>query len=112
MEVTFEESRRHWGLETQRPWSDLAIARTTPAWLGLFSLSCLRASGLTAGTVLRPRSTAWYLKAEAIFSDVWASVRRVIWASKYFSISGAPGDPVLFPRRDWEAVLDQLAAAA
>jgi hypothetical protein len=31
VEVTFEESRRHLGLETQRQWSDLAIARTTPA---------------------------------------------------------------------------------
>ena len=34
-EVTFEESRRHLGVETQRQWSDLAIARTTPVLLGL-----------------------------------------------------------------------------
>jgi hypothetical protein len=38
VEVTFEESRRHLGVETQRQWSDLAILRTTPALLGLFSL--------------------------------------------------------------------------
>jgi hypothetical protein len=37
IEVTFEEARRHLGLETQRQWSDKAIARTTPALLGLFS---------------------------------------------------------------------------
>ena len=30
MEVTFEESRAHLGIETLRQWSDLAIARTTP----------------------------------------------------------------------------------
>jgi hypothetical protein len=36
VEVTFEEGRRHLGLETQRQGSDKAIARTTPALLGLF----------------------------------------------------------------------------
>jgi hypothetical protein len=30
VEVTFEEARRHLGLESQRQWSDRAIARTTP----------------------------------------------------------------------------------
>ena len=34
MEVTCEEARAHMGMETQRPWSDLAIARTTPVLLG------------------------------------------------------------------------------
>ena len=37
LEVTFQEVRTHLGVETQRQWSDLAIARTTPALLGLFS---------------------------------------------------------------------------
>ena len=31
VEVTFAEARRHLGVETQRQWSDAAIARTTPA---------------------------------------------------------------------------------
>ena len=43
MEVTFHEGRTHLGMETQRQWSDLAIARTTPALLGLFSLVTLLA---------------------------------------------------------------------
>ena len=30
MEGTFEEARAHLGLETQRQWSDVAIARTPP----------------------------------------------------------------------------------
>ncbi len=38
IEVTFHEVRAHLGVETQRQWSDLAIVRTTPALLGLFSL--------------------------------------------------------------------------
>jgi hypothetical protein len=41
VEVTFEEARAHLGLETQRQWSDLAIARTTPVLLGLFSVVTL-----------------------------------------------------------------------
>jgi hypothetical protein len=40
-EVTFEEARRHLGVETQRQWSDRAVARTTPALLGLYSLVTL-----------------------------------------------------------------------
>ena len=31
MEVTFAEVRRHLGVETQRQWSDKAVARTTPS---------------------------------------------------------------------------------
>lgn len=34
VEVTFEEVRRHLGVETQRQWSDRAIARTTPVLMG------------------------------------------------------------------------------
>jgi hypothetical protein len=41
LEVTFHEVRAHLGVETQRQWSDLAILRTTPALLGLFSLVTL-----------------------------------------------------------------------
>src|SRR6266566_8788071 len=38
LEVTFEESRAHLGLETQRQWSDPAIERSTPLLFGLYSL--------------------------------------------------------------------------
>ena len=34
VEVTFAETRAHLGVESQRQWSDKAIARTTPALLG------------------------------------------------------------------------------
>jgi hypothetical protein len=45
LEVTFQQMRRHLGFETQRQWSDLAIRRTTPALLGMFSLVTLFAHG-------------------------------------------------------------------
>ena len=57
-ETTFEEARRHLGVETQRQWSDLAILRTTPALLGLFSLVTLWATG-------SQRNAASYLNASA-----------------------------------------------
>ncbi|NTU79257.1 MAG: transposase [Chloroflexales bacterium] len=49
LEVTFEEAQAHLGIETQRQWSDLAILRTTPALLGLFSLVTLFAHHLLHG---------------------------------------------------------------
>jgi len=46
LEVTFEESKAHLGIETQRQWNDLAIARTTPSLYGLFSVVTLMADAL------------------------------------------------------------------
>jgi hypothetical protein len=56
IETTFQEVREHLGVETQRQWSDLAILRTTPALLGLYSLVTVWAHGLTqkSSTVVRP----------------------------------------------------------
>jgi hypothetical protein len=43
VEVPVHEVRAHLGVETQRQWSQRAIARTTPALLGLFSFVTLLA---------------------------------------------------------------------
>src|SRR3954454_447030 len=58
-ETTFEEARRHLGVETQRQWSDLAILRTTPALLGLISLVTLWATQLEAAQRLLPECVRW-----------------------------------------------------
>ncbi len=113
VEVTFEETRRHLGMETQRQWSDLAIARTTPALFALFSLVCLMALRLVAmGHALPIRVTAWYRKSEATFSDVLALVSRVLWAEKYFTNSIDQPEPYVLQPEDWEVLLDQLASTA
>lgn len=65
VEVTIEETRRHMGIETQRQWSDLAIARTTPVLMGLFSLVCLMACRLLENGNLPVRHTAWYNRYSA-----------------------------------------------
>ncbi len=74
METTFQEVRTHLGVETQRQWSDLAILRTTPALLGLFSLVAVWADELarTPASAVRPRTAAWYDKREPTFSDAIA----------------------------------------
>src|SRR5215213_7325921 len=82
-EVTFEEARRHLGVETQRQWSDLAIHRTTPLLFGLFSLVTLWASELAAKTgKLSVLGAAWYKKADPTFSDCLATVRQILWAEE------------------------------
>ena len=52
LEVTFEEVRAHLGIETQRQWSELAIVRSTPCLLALFSLVTLFAHHLLQGQEL------------------------------------------------------------
>ena len=84
LEVTFQEARAHLGVETQRQWSDLAILRTTPALLGLFSLVTLWAHDLAADTPLAPATAAWYPKSHCTFSDAIAAVRRRDLASSEF----------------------------
>ena len=62
LEVTFQEVRTHLGLEAQRQWSDLAIARTTPVLLGLFSWTTLAAHVLQKHQPIAQRTAAWYDK--------------------------------------------------
>jgi hypothetical protein len=87
IEVTFAEVRRHLGVETQRQWSDPAIARTTPALLGLFSLIALWAHDLYETQMPAPRTASWYAKPLPTFSDALAAVRRELWAGRSFETS-------------------------
>lgn len=112
IEVTFEEARAHLGVETQRQWSDKAIARTTPVLFGLFSLTCLFAHALRQARPLPVLSTAWYdKKGQATFSDLLAFVRRAIWACRYFGDSEFSAESIKMERPLWESLLDQLAFA-
>jgi hypothetical protein len=108
MEVTFQECRTHLGLETQRQWSDLAIARTTPALLGLFSLVTLLAVHLTGEEPLPVRTAAWYVKPEPTFSDAIAFVRYYLWTHMEFAGSPAQTTPLLFPDSVWRGFIDSI----
>jgi hypothetical protein len=111
LEVTFREVRAHLGVETQRQWSDRAIARTTPALLGLFSLVTLLAHGqfdaqpATLPTSLAGHQSAWYAKPLPTFADALAAVRRHLWTSTAFHTSRADADLVKVPR----ALVNHLA---
>lgn len=86
LEVTLEEVRAHLGVETQRQWSDQAIARTTPALLGLFSLVTLLAHHSVQRGKLSVRQAAWYTKAAPTFADALAVVRKTLWQHLLFSM--------------------------
>jgi hypothetical protein len=89
-EVTFEEVRAHLGFETQRQWSDFAIARSTSSILGLFSLVTLMAHQLAKDGKLPVRQDAWYQKFLPTFSDALAVVGSAYGGKWVSNISSHP----------------------
>lgn len=87
LEVTFEETRKHLGVETQRQWSDKAILRSTPALMALFSIVSLWADSLYHKNELSVSSYAWYHKKKPTFSDALISVKMKIWRNQQFLTS-------------------------
>jgi hypothetical protein len=112
LEVTFQEVRAHLGVETQRQWSDLAILRTTPALLGLFSLVALWAHDLAVDAPLTPRTAAWYPKRHCSFSDAIAAIRREIWHHQVSFMSRCHRDMIKIPSQLWDRAANALAYAA
>jgi hypothetical protein len=111
MEPTFRHLREHLGMETQRQWSDKAIAPTTPCLLGLFSLITLLANILLTRHHLFPRTAAWYLKPLPTFSDALALVRSTLWTHLTFQMSADDADMVKVPRVLLQRFNDLLAYA-
>jgi DDE superfamily endonuclease len=112
MEVTFEEVRAHLGVETQRQWNDLAIARTTPALMGLYSLGTLTAQALMQSDTRVVRCAAWYTKAQPTFSDAIALVRRLLWSQCHFSMSSHHNDEIKISRAVFERLTDAVCYTA
>jgi hypothetical protein len=104
VEVTFHEVRTHLGVETQRQWSHLSIARTTPALLGLFSLVTLLAHTHARRNKLPVRQAAWYTKPLPTFSDALAIVRQELWQHLYFQPSHFRGDVLNIPVKSLECL--------
>ena len=112
VEVTFEEVRRHLGVETQRQWSALAVLRSTPCLMGLFSLVTLMADALASQGRLSVRQSAWYAKEHPTFSDALAAVRLRLWRQVHFSMSGSQTETLKIPKPLFERLTDALAYAA
>lgn len=114
METTFQEARRHLGVETQRQWSDLAIRRTTPALLGLFSLVTVFAHQpmVRRNVGAAVQRVAWYRKPCPTFSDALALVRKELWTHSTFRRSPREPDTVEVPRAFVEHLTETLCYAA
>ncbi len=114
IEVTFEETRAHLGIETQRQWSDKAIARATPLLMGLFSFVTLVSFKMhQTKALVSIEMASWYdKKGELTFSDIMALVRRSIWSSKYFSKSENQLDLDKYPEETINTLIYQLSLAA
>ena len=112
VEVTFEEGRAHLGLETQRQWSDLAIARTTPVLLALFSLVTVLALQLSQAGQIPVPVTAWYHKTEPTFADCLTLVRQHLWRARYLMNSAPEAEIMQFPREALDLLIHGLPSAA
>jgi hypothetical protein len=112
LEVTFREVRDHLGVETQRQWSDKAIARTTPCLLGLFSIVTLLATLLGHHARLQVSTSAWYHKRRPTFSDTLAAVRRQVWREQGFLTSRHSSEPTKLRPALRESITYALCHAA
>lgn len=112
VEVTFQEVRAHLGVETQRQWSRLAIARTTPVLLGLFSVITLLAHRLTRAGKLPIRQAAWYRKTQPTFSDAIALLRERLWEPSNFFTSHLPQPVIKIPRSLFSSLCEAVCYAA
>jgi hypothetical protein len=112
VEVTFREARDHLGLETQRQWSDRAIARTTPCLLALFSLITLLAARLSHRARSAVCADAGYRKRRPTFADTLAAVRRQFWCEQGLLISRRSPEPAKLRPALREGIADALCHAA
>ena len=112
METTFQAVRTHLGVETQRQWNEQAIARTTPALMGLFSLIALMAHPHFLRQQQPIRQASWYAKAQPTFADAIACVRRHIWRSQGFVMSSPRSDRTKIIPLLHERLIDALCYAA
>jgi hypothetical protein len=113
MEATFQEVRQRLGFETQRHWSEMAISRTAPAMLGLFSVVVLLAHRMMAD---RPteivRQAAWYEKTHPTFSDALAEKGTVGVGRGDFCGSHREEEMVKVRRELMERLTDAVCYAA
>ncbi len=90
----------------------VAIVRTTPALLGLFSLVTLLAHQQAGEQPLYVRQAAWYVKVQPTFSDALASVRRELWSYSLFCTCSVKTDRQELHQRLLERFEQTLCYAA
>ena len=110
IEVTFEEVRRHLGMETQRQWSDKSVDRMTPCILASYSIiNLIAVESLRSKDEKIPiQTSSWYKKSHVTFSDVLAYVRMEIFKKNYFLQFDKNTE---LWRNELEEIIHQMAAA-
>ena len=78
LETTFEETRRHLGLETLRNRTLTAVQRSVPLLLSLYSLVIVWFAIHGSELNVRAGATPWYRKVSLTFSDILDAVREDI----------------------------------
>ena len=112
LEVTFEETRAHLGVETQRQWSDARNCPHNTYIIGIIFFSdYFGAPNTQTDYSWTVRQTIWYSKSLPTFSDALALVRRFLWAST-FSMSPEPTEMIKVPRALFERLRDIAVYAA
>jgi hypothetical protein len=95
--VPCDEARAPLGFETQRPWSDRAIARTTPVLFARFALVTRLALQVSHQRGLPVPTAAWDHTPEPTVADCSALVRRHLWRARYFVNSTVEAEFRQFP---------------
>jgi hypothetical protein len=110
IEVTIHEAKGRLGFEAPRNRTDLAVQRTAPVALWLYSLLVIwyLDVGQRLRTALVP-NPPWYTRKTApAFSDMLATLRRAMWAQRLLAPNG--GEPI--PQKQAAAIVEYLDAVA
>ena len=78
----------------------------------MYSIVAMLAQELAQEKRLTTKSTAWYAKEVATFSDAIAAVRRYLWADQHFQTSKTEAEMIKIPRAFIERLTDTLCYAA
>ncbi len=90
----------------------LAIGRTTPILLGLFTIVTLLAERMAEDGEVPINETAWYSKQEASFSDCLVMVRKRYLEITNFVESDCEAEVVQIPSKVFNHFVSCLAMAA
>jgi hypothetical protein len=92
----------------------MAIQRTAPALLTLFSVVALFAHQRKVRLSQAVRRAAWYEKSRPTFSDALALVRKELWAQQEATFCGSAQQTgtVKVPRKYLERLTDAVCYAA
>jgi len=90
----------------------MAIDRTTPILLGLFSLVTLWADELYATQMPKVRTASWYRKSLPTFSDALASVRHLLWTEGNSRRSRSAPDPTTMSPATLNTLIELACYAA